>query len=194
MNKTAEPEKPKQSREIFNKKNVMYLNYFKQNANLSSKGAMETGNHSKNGASPKSQTSRRNILSWGIPLLLSVCAVFSSCSKDDDESGNDNHLLIGKWEAVNEDILKDDGSWELDYTYEPEEYIWLFDETHLLIQNEDWTSEASYSYHASKKELTITHPIEGIYTLYVLKLTQNELEVEQVDKDETIKIVFKKIP
>jgi hypothetical protein len=39
---------------------VFMKKYFKQHANLS-RGAMETGDHSKNGASPKSQTSRENI-------------------------------------------------------------------------------------------------------------------------------------
>jgi hypothetical protein len=39
----------------------MYLNYLTKQANLS-RGAMESGDHSKNGASPKSQTSRGNFL------------------------------------------------------------------------------------------------------------------------------------
>jgi hypothetical protein len=130
--------------------------------------------------------------------------VFSSCSKDDGESGNDNHLLIGKWEAVNDDIQKDDGSWELSYTYEPEECIWVFDETHLLIQDENDLlngQKIPYSYDAGKKELRV----EG-FVSNVLKLTQSELEVEnlliEIDEDETgttttittQKIVFKKIP
>jgi hypothetical protein len=37
----------------------MLLNYFKPYANLS-RGAMETGDHFKNGASPKCQRSRGN--------------------------------------------------------------------------------------------------------------------------------------
>jgi hypothetical protein len=37
-----------------------YLKSFNQNANLSSEGAMESGNHFKNGANPKSLTSRKN--------------------------------------------------------------------------------------------------------------------------------------
>ncbi|MDR1338731.1 MAG: hypothetical protein LBK58_01530 [Prevotellaceae bacterium] len=39
-----------------------YLKRSKQNANLSSRGAMESGDHFKNGASPKSLTSRGNFL------------------------------------------------------------------------------------------------------------------------------------
>jgi hypothetical protein len=35
-----------------------HLNSFKQSANLSNRGAMESGDHFKNGASPKSLTSR----------------------------------------------------------------------------------------------------------------------------------------
>jgi hypothetical protein len=181
----------------------MFLNYLTKHANLSS-GAMETGDHFKNGASPKSQTSRGNFLSWGLALLLCVCAVFSSCSKDDDESGNDNHFLVGKWEAINSDIQKDDGSWKLSYTYEPGECIWVFDEAHLLIQDESDLmngQKVPYSYNASKKELRV----EGFFS-NVLKLTQSELELEsriiEIDEDETgattttitiQKIVFKKI-
>jgi hypothetical protein len=33
-------------------------NYLTKQANLSSRGAMETGDHFKNGATPKSQTSK----------------------------------------------------------------------------------------------------------------------------------------
>jgi hypothetical protein len=35
-------------------------NYFNQHANLSNRGAMEARYHTKNGASPKSQTSRND--------------------------------------------------------------------------------------------------------------------------------------
>jgi hypothetical protein len=38
----------------------MYLNYLTKQANLSSRGAMETGNHSKNGANLQSLSSRGN--------------------------------------------------------------------------------------------------------------------------------------
>ncbi|MDR1338622.1 MAG: hypothetical protein LBK58_00950 [Prevotellaceae bacterium] len=37
-----------------------YLNSFKQSVSFSSRGAMESGDHFKNGANPKSLTSRRN--------------------------------------------------------------------------------------------------------------------------------------
>jgi hypothetical protein len=36
----------------------MFFDYFKQQANLSNRGAMETGDHFKNGASPKSLMNR----------------------------------------------------------------------------------------------------------------------------------------
>jgi hypothetical protein len=39
-----------------------YFKKFEQYANLSSERTVETGDHFKNGASPKSQTSRKNIL------------------------------------------------------------------------------------------------------------------------------------
>jgi hypothetical protein len=41
----------------------MFLNYLTKQANLS-RGAMETGDHSKNGASPKSRKSRGNDLEF----------------------------------------------------------------------------------------------------------------------------------
>jgi hypothetical protein len=62
-----------------------YLNSFKHSANLSSEGAMESGNHFKNGASPKSHTSRENILInkntmkkiLTIIMLCGVCCGFA---------------------------------------------------------------------------------------------------------------------
>ena len=45
---------------------------------LNSKRVMETGDHSKNGASLKSQTSRGNII-WSIVFTLIVFGIFFSC-------------------------------------------------------------------------------------------------------------------
>jgi hypothetical protein len=55
----------------------MFLKYLTKHANLSS-GAMETGNNSKIGASPKSQMIRRNFLI----LFVVLCSVVNSFAQD----------------------------------------------------------------------------------------------------------------
>jgi hypothetical protein len=182
----------------------MYCDLSKQHDEFV-KGTMESGNHFKNGASPKSPTSRRNILLRGLPLLLFLCIGFASCSKDDDneDGGNDNHLLAGKWEAVEEYTQEADGSWELLSTYEPGQCIWVFDETHLVVHDENDLmngQKTPFSYNASKQELTVIGMVTA--STHVFKLTQNELELEsiliEIDDDnipvtKKMKIVFKKI-
>ncbi|MDR2292938.1 MAG: PDZ domain-containing protein [Prevotellaceae bacterium] len=63
----------------------MFLNYFKQHAKLS-KGAMETGDHSKNGASPKSHTSRENFKNVFFVNCLSAIIIFISFSANAQSS------------------------------------------------------------------------------------------------------------
>jgi hypothetical protein len=57
-NETAETEKLEQSKDFLNESGMNSL--FKQRANLN-RGAMETGDHFKNGARPKSQMNRGNV-------------------------------------------------------------------------------------------------------------------------------------
>ena len=45
---------------------------------------METGDHSKNGASPKSHTNRKNLLMFTVLAFVACAFVFASCKKDDD--------------------------------------------------------------------------------------------------------------
>jgi hypothetical protein len=70
-----------------------YLKSFKQSANFSSVGAMESGNHFKNGASPKSLTSRENLnylilysmKRFTLILAVTMGLMLTSCSKDSDD-------------------------------------------------------------------------------------------------------------
>jgi len=50
--------------------------------------ALETRDHLKNGASPKSQTSRGNFLRIAYFSLLAVSIIFSACKKDNDDDNN----------------------------------------------------------------------------------------------------------
>ena len=56
-------------------------------------GAMESGDHFKNGASPKSHTSRGVFF---IIISFVLLAVISGCSKDDSE-----HSILGTWRSAN---------------------------------------------------------------------------------------------
>ena len=57
---------------------------------------METETISKNGASSKSRTSRRNFLSAISLALLLVSVVFIGCSKDDEKGGINNGTYINQ--------------------------------------------------------------------------------------------------
>jgi hypothetical protein len=76
----------------------MYQKVKKEVASANSCVAMETETIQKNGASPKSHTSRRNFLFRGLLLLMALCVGFSSCSKDDE--GGDGSI-VGLWTFVN---------------------------------------------------------------------------------------------
>ena len=54
------------------------------------KSAMESRDHLKNGASPKSQMSRKNLILFSISLIIAciVSAIFTSCG--DEEKGSNN--------------------------------------------------------------------------------------------------------
>jgi hypothetical protein len=80
-----------------------YLKFFKQCANLSSEGAMESGDHFKNGASPKSLTSREKLnhlisynmkrFTMSLANALMICMILTAtfaCSKDDNETTPDD--------------------------------------------------------------------------------------------------------
>jgi hypothetical protein len=75
--------------------------YFKQHANLS-RGAMETGDHSKNGASPKSRTSRgnKNIVIVGFIVLsawlMQSCAPTSGLNASYTMLPNNNSYSVAE--------------------------------------------------------------------------------------------------
>jgi hypothetical protein len=64
-------------------------------------GAMESGDHSKNGASSKSRMSRWNIL---ILVCFALLATFSECSKDDKDDNLRQADFYGKWKNKNNAI------------------------------------------------------------------------------------------
>ncbi|MDR3235340.1 MAG: hypothetical protein LBT48_01240 [Prevotellaceae bacterium] len=62
----------------------MYKDLNKSTVGAHSCNTMETGDHLKNGASPKSQMIRRNINLFALFTLIASAFTFSSCAKDDD--------------------------------------------------------------------------------------------------------------
>jgi hypothetical protein len=90
-----------------------YLKKIKQSANFSNEGAMEPGDHFKNGASPKSHTIRRNhILNLKLFLVSLVVAVtmsigLSSCDNNNSQKESPNNAgvqenfdwLLGTWQV-----------------------------------------------------------------------------------------------
>ena len=65
-------------------------------ANHSKNSAMEAENHVQHGRSSKSHTSRRNILSYFIVVVLAVATIFTSCDKKDGKDNeNDTSSLDG---------------------------------------------------------------------------------------------------
>jgi hypothetical protein len=79
-----------------------YFKNFKQSANLSSESAMESGDHFKNGASPKSLMSREKLnhlilynmkqfmMSMVNALMICMLLTTFSCNKDDNETTPDD--------------------------------------------------------------------------------------------------------
>jgi hypothetical protein len=80
----------------------------------------------------------KKVLFFSLMLVALATASIgiTSCSKDDEEGGNDNSLLVGKWEAV-EDFILINGSWESDYKYAAGECIWTIDNTHIVSQDKN---------------------------------------------------------
>jgi hypothetical protein len=78
-----------------------YFKSFEQSAKLSSRGAMESGDHFKNGASPKSLTSRGNLnhlvlysmKRFTLILAVAMGLMFISCSKDPDEASDSDETV-----------------------------------------------------------------------------------------------------
>jgi len=78
----------------------------KQHSSFSN--VMETRDHSKNGASLKSHTSKRNILK--IFSILAVSVLLFSCSKEDNDKNDFNNLPIGFIEPTNNyDLFRSTG-------------------------------------------------------------------------------------
>ena len=121
---------------------------------------------------------------------------FVGCSKDNDEGGG-NAAIVGRWEVVTThdwdyNPMTDKVEWVLADTYAPNSEVWEFTSDGKVIIYDDgmktWT--LSYSYDASKKELTFM----GI-VCEVEKLTSRELVLIQqsIDNDPvTYKTTFRR--
>ena len=117
-------------------------------------------------------------------LFFAIAAIVCiSCSKDND----DNNALVGKWEAINNHELIDN-DWSLSYTYKPNELVLEFTKSEIT-QYEDGikTLSATYSYNASRKEITI----DGYTT--EIEVTSTHLTIIDKDGDYSYKATYKKI-
>jgi hypothetical protein len=139
------------------------------------KEIMETGDHSTNGASPKSLMSRRNFLMpdtgdkimkrtikvLSMTLIVAITMLsLSGCSKDDDDNG----LVNTKWKTATENVA----------------YLYFVNESQAKIGVDINFAEGTYqncTYHYSNGEGSITQG-SGTTTFSVngKKLTLNFLD------------------
>ena len=93
------------------------LQFLKQKQHNS---AMESGDHSKNGVSPKNQRSRGNFLASVCFALLAVSIIFCGCSKDkDDNNGNGN----GEEKVQLLKTMTIGGDYIIEYVYDEDDRI-----------------------------------------------------------------------
>jgi len=67
--------------------------------------AMEAGDHFKNGASSKSQMSRRNFGFFYLILTATVIMFFAACNKDEVNSNSDSYVIIEENTAGNNALV-----------------------------------------------------------------------------------------
>jgi len=128
-------------------------------------------------------------------LLFALVAIlaFVGCEKED--GGNDNHLLVGKWECV-EEYVKEGDEWVATPQYGTR--IWIFDGEYFSEHQDSgsWV-EVPYTYSASKKEL-----LAGVFGIIPIELSADEMvtytEFDDWDDDlkkytEEHKSVFRRI-
>ncbi len=127
-------------------------------------------------------------------LMAAMVVAFISCTDGviDNIDSNTNGSIVGKWEAVADyDFVN--GSWVLDYTYDPKEFALQFTSDGKVNQYDYGTKTltATYSYNAPKRELTIMGMI-----VEVESLTSSELMIITKSLDAyhiTNKTIYKRI-
>ena len=121
--------------------------------------AMETRDHFKNGASLKSQTSRRNLMKKSFAIVLVAIVIFAmeACSSNSSQSISINNNLLGAWEGENSFLLFFDNGTHYNsrYSYSAKYSI---HENYLMITNGNYQgSESSslYTFDVSGDTLTL---------------------------------------
>ena len=152
---------------------------------------METETIQKNEASPKSQTSRRNILTI-ILCIFFIGVIFSSCKKDEPKDNG----IVGRWNA--EKAIFDSGNEisgeDLQYTY------FKFNSDGTCVFNvggsgPDSDITATYVYANNTVTLILPESGESPFVLTVKKLSDTELVLSfpPSEKDEGFTIYYKKV-
>ena len=118
-------------------------------------------------------------------LFFAIAAIVCiSCSKDNSD---DKNALVGKWEAINGHEFVDN-NWVLSDTYDPNELVLEFTKNEVTQYDGGVkTISVTYSYNASKKEITILGIVSEV------ELTSTQLVIIAKDGEEIYKTTYKKI-
>lgn len=127
-------------------------------------------------------------------MIVALCAGFASCSNDDDDFDAAN--LVGTWQATHSE------GWEKDAEYPQDDREWngslTEEDVYTMTFKADGTGidgqGDAMTWKLDGDVLTINDRDD---TVKVLKLTKNELVIEDIDKDDRwdwySKDTFKKV-
>ena len=107
-----------------------------------------------------------------IAAMMFVAALsFSSCSKDDDGSGDNTSTLSGDWEIMKTEYYSDDGQYEVEEGYGA---YYTFTSTTMTIHDEEDLLNGKTLHYSIEGEV---FKIEGIGISQILERTSTKLKL-----------------
>jgi len=120
--------------------------------------------------------------------VVSAAMLFISCDKDNN-GGNDDGRLVGRWEAVADYELKN-GQWAVIETYKANESVMEFTADNLIQYSYGEKIGPTQTYNLDRSKMTLT--LMGI-VMKVYKLTDTEFDLEEPGYPTEMKTTFKRI-